>query len=60
MYGREPSTWRDFVYGMSHIDRANAREALRIAGAVSSAQTPDEKGRERWFAQMEAIGGGRG
>lgn len=60
MYGREPTTWRDFVYGMSHIARHNARQSLLIAHAVAATQTTDEKERERWFGVQAMIGGGRG
>jgi hypothetical protein len=51
-----PLSWRHFVYGMAHLDRAHARESLRLAGAVGSLFGKDG---ERWFKSAEAQAGWR-
>lgn len=51
-----PLSWRHFVYGLSHLSRAHARESLRLAGSVGALFGKDV---DRWFKIQETQAGWR-
>lgn len=42
-----PQTWRQFRYGVNHLGRAGARDALNMYEAVLAANATEED-RKRW------------
>jgi hypothetical protein len=51
-YKRPPRSWKDYVYGMHHIARQQAREDLRAAVAARVGVNSDEKG---WLKHERAL-----
>lgn len=56
-FGRRPRSWRDYVYGMRHIGRANSRGDLRGAVATRIGVNSDEKGWKAFERDMRLYAG---
>jgi hypothetical protein len=52
-----PLSWRHFIHGLAHLDRARARLSMRIAGAVAIARTSDEAAATDWWQRQRAAAG---
>ena len=50
-FGRKPTSWRDYSYGIAHLGRAEARAALRAGGAAMVAMS-DKDGRDTWLQEV--------
>lgn len=56
-YGRRPSTWKDYVYGMRHIARLSSREDLRGAAFTRVGVNADQKSWREYEREMRAAAG---
>lgn len=45
---RMPCSWKDFLYGMAHLNRENARENIRIASAVGIGMSGESDEKRGW------------
>ena len=52
----EPCCWRHFIYGLHYIERARARDSLRMHGAVLAAWAKQDDAKE-WRATQRMIAG---
>jgi hypothetical protein len=56
-YKRKPTTWADYVYGLRHIGRDNARHDLRMAIAYRVGANADKRAWEDFDREARAMAG---